>query len=165
MMMRTELACRVERERRVRDEPARRGHVEDPSGGVVLAEVPHGVATDPHRGPEVDLELLPGVFIAHALNNTVHSVPGVVHHDVEAAEVAGRALYESGDGEGRVGGVVFDDEELGGCVLGEEGGEWVGGGGFAGRCGDTFTEREGCLGGGEADPRGGTCDYGRWMVC
>src|SRR5882672_7289099 len=92
-----ELGRVVEAEAGQGEHPGDGRHLDD----VAAALRPHvrqGSLRDPQRTEQVDVDLVAGLLLAHLLDHAEQAVAGVVHHDVEPAEVIDRLLNDGDDG-------------------------------------------------------------------
>lgn len=80
-------------------------HLPTSSARVNVSHNPHRMPRHPHRAPEVRLDAPPRVLLARVLRVPEQVVPGVVDHDVEAAEAV------QGGGHGGVDRVRRSDVE------------------------------------------------------
>ncbi len=122
-----------------RDDPGRRRQLDDVARAL-LAQVRQRGLDHPHRAEQVGFELVAQFPLGQLLDRADLGVAGVVHDDVEPAEVLFGLLHGREDG-GPVGHVQFQRED--GVAVGV--GQFLEGGGAPGGGGDLVTARQGGL--------------------
>lgn len=92
---------------------------------ILLPHDPHSLFRDVHRAPEIRIQLLPRLLICGRLCVTIQPITGIIHHDVEAAELRECRLSGSVDRSFRRN-VERELEDVGAFGEGGESGELAG---------------------------------------